>query len=224
MTDNLDRSVHIVASPYKTATSSIGKALIAIGVGSRDMGHRPRLLQKNRSLFHEMNNEVEGVVNLGAWIAASSALVHDRLAALADAIQPFDVFSDAPYGHAHIHPAIRKALTPGARFIWVNRPFEEWTNSVRHWEVTHPDTYPQHGLWETDPAAKIRRLRRLWDMSYSQFRHVADAFPDDCLELDMAALNSFGPLCAFYGVPEPKNSFPQTNVSRSGGLGQWQND
>jgi hypothetical protein len=215
MTESLDRPVHIAASPYKTATSSIGKALIAIGVGSRDMGYRPRLLQKNRMLFREMNDEVEGVANLGAWIAASSAMVRDRLAPLAKAIQPFDVFSDAPYGHTHIHPAIRKALTPGARFIWVNRPFEDWIDSVRHWEIAHPDTYQNHGLWETDPAAKIRRLRRLWDRHYIQFRHVADAFPDDCLEIEMSDIKTYDRLCAFYGVPVPREAFPEINVSRS---------
>ncbi|CAM4315920.1 hypothetical protein [Palleronia rufa] len=212
-TDDLYRPVHIAASPYKTATSSIGRALIAIGVGTSDMGFRGKLMKRVQPLANRLNAEAESVVDLKSWIGASGPDLRERLGFLLAEIRPHDVFSDAPYGHAHLHPAIRKALSPGARFIWVHRPFEDWVNSVRHWEVTHPDVYPKHGRWTTDPASQILRLRRLWDTHYARFCHTADLFPDDCLELDIGALDSYRAICAFYRVPEPDTAFPKANVT-----------
>ncbi|WP_101068163.1 sulfotransferase [Roseovarius salinarum] len=210
----ITRPVHIAASIYKTGTTSLGEALVMLGVGERDMKYRPGLMKRFRPLFTRMNRSVGREVGARQFLAENGDRVREAMLEFTQEIAAFDVFSDAPMGHAHIHPFIRKAIAPEARFIWVKRRFKDWAASVRHWEVTHPETYTSHHMWETDPENKLNQLRKRRRRKYQQFRRLAEDFPDHCLELDMEELDNFGPLCAFYGVPDPGVAFPVSNVAR----------
>lgn len=207
-----DRPVHIVASPFKTGTSSLGRALIELGVARRDMGYRRNLLLRLKPIKQVVNEELDLAPDPRAWLWANAARLRTEMSFLIEAAAGCDVFSDAPLGHTHLHPAIRKVLFPGARFIWVDREFDDWIESVRNWEITHPDTYTNWRVWERNPGKRIDRLRENRERHYRRFRIAADLFPEDFLEVPMRAL-SYAPLCEFYGVPDPGKAFPQLNVS-----------
>ncbi|TDL81568.1 hypothetical protein E2L08_05470 [Palleronia sediminis] len=209
-----DRVIHIVASPYKTATSSVGDALIRLGVGTRDMGYKPRVQRAIKPLLKPLNAEADAATDLRAWMSGNAARVRETLVPVIEAMAPYDVFSDAPCGHAHIHPAIHKILHPAARLIWVDRDEESWVASVRNWEITHPDVYKQHHLWDENPDLRRKRILARRAQRRGRFARTAELFPDDMLTVPMADLDSYAPLCRFYGVAIPDEGFPRANVSR----------
>ena len=137
-------------------------------------------------------------------------------AALADfvaALAPYDVFHDAPFGHTHIHPFVRKVLAPEAKFIWMNRDMESWLASVRNWEETHPEIYPKHVNWTNTPKRQVQIRKRFWRRQYRKFNQMRRGAPKDCLELEWRDMQSFDALAAFYGVPAPEGALPRENVS-----------
>ena len=205
--------VWIVASPFKTATTTVGQALIDLGVGRRDMGYRGSLLQAWRKTFDALNREIGPGRDFAAFAAARGATLRAELAPLAADLAGFDVFSDAPVGHGHLHPFVWKILAPEARFIWVARPRAEWIASARHWEETHPETYPRHVLWQTDPARRERQLVKRRRLRRTRFDAIAAACPSDCLVLPIAALADYRALAAFCGVPAPEGPMRRQNVS-----------
>ena len=148
------------------------------------------------------------------WIAAQGPEARMALNGLMPFLTEYDVFSDAPFGHGHIHPFILKAMAPRARFIWVNRPRKDWMKSVRAWEEAHPEIYPRHAEWRSDPETRRRGLRKLWQKRLTRFRRLAADYPQDCLELDITELQSWDVLAGFCKRPAPEGTPAVRNVSR----------
>ena len=213
-TDVIDTPVHIVASPFKTASTTVGKALLHLGVGQREMIFHGHLQREFIATFRAINKTVDDDISARDWIAEHKDEVRRQLAGLIPHLNRFDIYSDAPFGHTHLHPFARKAIAPKARFIWVNRPFQDWLDSVRRWEIAHPDVYPRYTMWESDPEARTATLRARWDRHYTQFQRLAAAFPDDCLELSVDDLSDYSALAAFYGIKAPDGPLQKHNVSR----------
>lgn len=209
-----DRRIYVVASPFKTATTSVGRALVDLGVGTRDMGYRAKLLNRVKPIKAGLNNAVDEARSPRRWLWANSGQIRRDFQFLIEAIREFDVFSDAPFGHIHIHPAVRKVLMPNAKFIWVNREFDDWIESVRNWEVSHPETYVNAHLWGTDPEKRITRLKKNWTLNQARYRAAANLFPEDFAEVNLSDLTSFRPLCDLYDAEDPGTPFPLKNVSR----------
>lgn len=209
----ITRPVHVVCSPYKTGTTSVGKALVKLGVGARDMGHDRELLRAIRPALRDLNRTAMKSASFRAFDRDHGAEVRDRLADLVLAISPYEIFHDAPFGHGQMHVFLRKVLAPQARFIWVNRDEADWLKSVRNWEETHPETYPAHTEWVSDPEARADKKRRLWKQQYRQFKRIRRYDPAACLELDWSDLGDWSALAAFYGVAIPEEAFPRANVS-----------
>lgn len=208
----LQGRVHIIASPFKTGTSSVGEALKVLGVGRRRMRHRGRILQNLRPVFPPLNQLALDVQDFASFEASHGARVRKDLAPLVRAIASYDIFHDAPFGHTHLHPFIRKVLAPKACFIWVNRAPEDWIASVRKWEECHPDLYAGQASWQDDPDGRAERHLKTWRRQYQRFQQLARAVPQDCLELDWSDLQSFKALAAFYKVSSPDVPFPRANV------------
>ena len=211
----ITRQVYFVASPYKTATTTVGEALVALGAGTRDMQHRSGLIRAHQEPIRVLNRELTRQTDFDTWLAANETRVCRMLAEFTAHAAPFDVFSDAPFGHSHLHPFLCKAIAPKARLIWVDRPLGDWLASVRNWELSHPQTYPRHDLWNTDPETRKKQLIRRRRTLEFQFRQLAAARPADCLMLHIDALKSYDTLAAFCGVPVPPGPVPRLNVSRS---------
>ncbi|MEY1557954.1 sulfotransferase [Yoonia sp. R2331] len=211
----ISRPVYIVASPYKTATTTVGEALVTLGAGKKDMRYKAGLIKKYADPIRTLNREIKRKTDFDDWLAANETRVCQMLAGFTAHVAPFDIFSDAPFGHTQLHPFIRKAIAPKARFIWVNRPKDAWLASVRKWELSHPETYPKHDLWHTDPEAKIEMLMKRRRRQRLQFKALADARPDDCLTMHIDDLKTYDVLADFCGVPVPSAPVPRSNVSRS---------
>jgi len=103
------------------------------------------------------------------------------------------------------------AQYPGARFILTVRDLEAWIESrCRHVESNRAAKAAgkYHGsfleidvdAWRADYLNHTERVRE----------HFRDR-PDDLLELDVAAGNGWGPLCAFLGHEVPEAPFPSQN-------------
>lgn len=211
----IDAPVHIIASPYKTGSTSIGKSLIALGVGHREMQHDGALMKALKPAMREYRKKMKDVGDFRAFEAAEKDMVLERFRPLVVRAGRYDIFQDAPMGHTHLHPFIRKIIAPEARFIWVNRDTEGWLESVRKWETSHPEIYRHHGQWETDPDARMANRLRFWKRHHDAFRALADTFPEHCLELQWSDLKSYTALAKFYGVDEPTDTFPHTNASKT---------
>lgn len=207
--------VHIIASPYKTGSTSVGKSLIALGVGHREMQHDGALLKEIKPAARRFRKQLQGTPDFRAFEAAHKDEVLEQLKPLVAKAAAYDIFHDAPMGHTHMHPFLRKIIAPEARFIWVNRDAEGWLESVRKWETSHPEIYRHHGLWETNPDVRIANRLAFWKRHHDAFLALAEAFPDDCLELQWSDLKSYAALAAFYGVDAPEDAFPHTNAAKN---------
>jgi hypothetical protein len=205
--------VHIVASPFKTASTTVGKALLHLGVGETEMIFHGRLQRKYAPVFREINKTIDDEVSAKNWIAKNKKDVCRALADLTPQLARFDIYSDAPFGHTHLHPFARKAIAPKARFIWVNRPMDDWIDSVRRWEISHPKVYPQHVQWDSDPDARAATMRARWDRHYTQYQRLAASYPRHCLELAVDDLKDYRALADFYGVDVPEGPLRKHNVS-----------
>ena len=216
--DRLPGVVHVIASPYKTGSSSMGKALRSLGIGQAEMPHRARLLRPHRHALRAFNAAAQGMTDPDAFLAVHGATARGALHRLLGHLAPFDVFADYPFGHDHMHVFLRLALAPEARFIWIHRDFDAWTDSVRRWEESHPETYPRHHLWQTEAPARRAALKARWEARLSEFRQLAAARPDRCLEVRLESLNDdLGPLLEFYGITAtPETRFPRRNVFGGG--------
>jgi hypothetical protein len=206
--------VYIVASPFKTASTTVGKALLHLNAGRHEMVFNGQLQQKYGTYFREINKTVPEDVSAKRWIADNQLEVRQTLSGLTRRLARFDIYSDAPFGHTHLHPFARKAIAPQARFIWVNRPMDEWLDSVRRWEIAHPDVYPRHVVWARNPEGRATTLRKRWDRHHKQFERLAADYPQDCLELSVDDLEDYRALAAFCGVAAPAGALRKHNVSR----------
>ncbi|MGJ8547370.1 MAG: sulfotransferase [Sulfitobacter sp.] len=210
-----DRPRYFIASPYKTATTTVGAALIELGAGQRDMRYARAVMQAHRAEIAALTKAVPRDISAKDYLAAHGPEVRERLKGLLPHLERYDVFSDAPFGHSHIHPFILKALSPQARFIWVNRGQKDWLASVRAWEEKHPDVYPRHVEWARDADARAKLLCQMRRQRLRRLRRLAQDFPHDCLMMDIADLQSWKTLADFCGLPAPEGAPGQHNVSRA---------
>ena len=204
--------VHIVVSPFKTGTTSVGRALVKLGVGHRIMPFDGDLLAAWLPVIRKANAWAHTSQGFTDFRDSHAEATRSELAGLTEALVPYDVFADAPFGHTHIHPFVRKVLAPEAVLIWVNRDKESWIASVRNWEETHPDIYPKHQAWRQKPIRQAQVRARFWRKNYRDFKRITRGCPDDCLELGWSDLSGFDALAGYYGVPVPPEPFPRENV------------
>lgn len=210
----ITRPVHIIASPFKTGTTSVGEALLELGVGSYAMPYTGDLLDRFADVIKPLNALALERQGFRKFESDHGERVRADLADLVKKVAPYDVFPDAPFGHTHLHPFVRKALAPEARFIWVNRDRRDWLSSVENWETSHPEIYPAHTDWTERPKRRRSIMRSRWRVEYTQFKRLRRVFPDHCLELEWSDLGDFTALAAFYDMPVPDRAFPRSNVSR----------
>lgn len=85
------------------------------------MQHNHALLETVLPAARSFKEKLRGVSDFQAFETAEKDRGLERLAPLLVAARKFGVFHNAPIGHTHLHPFIRKIIAPEARFIWVNR-------------------------------------------------------------------------------------------------------
>ncbi|MBU2980668.1 hypothetical protein KO498_02465 [Lentibacter algarum] len=206
--------IHIICSPYKTASSSVEQALVDIGVAKKPMPYSRAILRDNRELLLKWRQTANAAKTYDNFVSLHSSEVFAELSAYLKPLRKFDIFADAPFGHTHTHSFVRKLVAPKAVHIWINRDFDAWVDSVHRWEVSHPEIYAgKLKIWDTDPDRRLLMLRRLWNTNYRAFAELRGHFPDDCLELQFEELGDYTSLAAFYGVQAPAKPFPLRNVN-----------
>lgn len=210
----LQNRVHIVASPFKTGSTSVAEALKILGVGNRIMRYKGQVLQDLAYLSDPLNRLANNSDDFFEFEASYGQRVKRDLGPLVRVIKRYDIFHDAPFGHAHIHPFVRKVLAPKAHFIWVNREPKDWLASVKNWEESHPELYERNVLWQEDPEGQAKKHLKKWSEQYDRFKLLCDAFPQDCLELKWHHLQNFEALASYYQVAIPSTPFPKANVGR----------
>lgn len=217
----LKQPVHIVCSPYKTASSSIEQALLDMNVGKKAMPHNGDLLRETKQLRYRWRKVANQSTSFKAFARQNAKQIRSDFLNYVKEIQEFDVFADAPFGHTHTHSFVRKILAPKAVHIWINRDFDEWADSVKRWEYARPNIYA-NGIeaWETRPEFRLKQLGKLWNSNYRQFKRLCEAFPKDCLELDFDELNGYSALASYYHVKVPESPFPVRNVNETTVLGR----
>lgn len=206
--------VHVVVSPFKTGTTSVGRALVEMGVGRAEMPSGNEILQTHQTLISEANALTKEDVGFKAFRAEHSQHIRTKLQPIVHAISPFDVFQDAPFGHTHLHPFVRKILAPRAKFIWVNRDRDSWLESVQQWEQSHPHLYSRHDKWRTDPDGEAELRMTHWRAAFRCFKRMRRGAPNDCLLLEWDDLQTYDRLAGFYGVAPPDAAFPKENMRR----------
>ena len=205
--------VTFIASPYKTATTSVGKALITLKVHRSEMPYKRGMLARHRDTFRQANRIAGSVRTARRFFETHVDEVRQVMAGVMPDVSPYDLFSDAPLGHVHLHPFVRRAIAPDSKFIWVHRDEADWIASVRRWEESHPDLYPRHVHWTTDPPRRPRELRGLWKRSLKHFVALEEMFPHDCLQIGIGDLGDYEKLAAFYGVDAPEKPLKRYNVT-----------
>ncbi len=208
-----DADRYFIVSPYKTATTTVGKALLELGACRREMTFRSHVLTDVRRDLRQLQDTITPQTSARDWIAENTDAALQVLGPVMPRLWRYDAFSDAPFGHGNVHCFILKAVVPKARFIWVDRPLEDWLASVRRWELSRPDVYRHHGQWHDDPDTRRATLTRQRAKHYARFRRMAEEFPHDCLELSVEDLNSWDKLAAFCGLPAPAGAPPARNVT-----------
>lgn len=209
----ITRTVHIVHSPFKTGTTSMGAFLIEAGIGERDMKYRGKLLRRSRKVIGEANTFARETDSFAVLERDLGDQIRGLLAEFTRTLSDCDVYSDAPMGHTVVDPFVKRLIAPKSKFIWIERDFDTWVGSVERWEVTHPEIYPNHTQWETDRSAAVLRCWRMKMNAYRRFSLFADQFPDDCLAVSLEDANIARAVAAFYGVGAI--DFPRRNIFAS---------
>jgi hypothetical protein len=191
------RPIYIVASPFQTGTKQVGDALIELGAGSARMEYDAPLLEKFQPLIRDLNLLANGADGFADFRDHYAKTMRTRLAGLVQAVAPFDIFDDAPFGHAHVHPFIRKVLAPEARFVWINRAADDWIASVRACHAAATHLYPNYWRWSEDPEGQRQLYLKYWRQQYRGFKRIRRGAPEDCLELEWDRLGDLTPLAAF---------------------------
>ena len=119
-----------------------------------------------------------------------------------------DAFQDSPW------PILFRELDerfPGSRFILTTRDTQSWIASItRHFggERT-PMRRWIYGVG--DPLGAEERYAEVYDAHNAAVRAHFAQRPDDLLELDFAHEDGWPKLCAFLGVPAPREPFIHAN-------------
>jgi len=205
--------VYIIASPAKTGTTSVGVALKELGAGSKIMRYNSALLARFKTEIDAVNTLAKTAKSVRQFEHAHMQEVREKLAGLTQECAVFDIFSDAPFGHAHIHPFVRSVLAPDARFIWINRTYADWQRSIERWQISHPETYPSHSRWKSHPKMQRKIMRERWKDHRKAFRRLARQRPQQCLELELENLRKYDELAAFCALPTINKPFPIVDPS-----------
>lgn len=208
-----DAARYFIVSPYKTATTTVGKALLELSACRREMTFRRHVLTDIRRDLRQLEKTITPQISARDWIDANAATAQAIMAPVMPRLRRYDVFSDAPFGHGNVHCAVLKAVMPSARFIWVDRPLEDWLGSVRTWELSRPNVYRHHNQWHEDPDHRRATLTDERAQLYARFKYTAESFPQDCLELSVEDLNSWDKLAAFCALPAPAGAPAARNVT-----------
>lgn len=210
---NFNRDVYIVHSMPKTGTTSLAKALISLGVGEKDHGWMPSLVDKYKVEIDASNRLLQPFNRVDEVPGKLAGLVVSLMSDFVDEVSTHNIFSDFPVGHVRISPVVKKVLFPRAKLIWIDRDLDSWVNSVYKWEKTHPDVYPNFDVEWKDFSQKKQKLVHRYNRERKKICSLYQEFPADILITNIES--GWEPLCAFLNVDVPEKEYPHANAAKS---------
>lgn len=126
----------------------------------------------------------------------------------------FNVFDDYPLGHDIIHPFVRKIVFPKSKFIFVERPMDEYLKSVRN-HVLNPKYrhfYRNSKRLFCDTNIGYDRAILNYKKWKSTYLSLKEYSPEDVLIMDLE--DGWTPLVCFLDIEMPKKDFPWKNKSK----------
>jgi len=209
MTLRPDR-VYIIHSLWKTGTTSVGRALVLLGIGDQDFGWRQQLGEDYAERMDAVNLAMAPFSFFSEVTESTKQYVLETMDGFVAETTGYTIFGDYPVAHTHLHLFAKKILFPDAKFIWLERDLLSWTDSVRRWELKHPHLYPHaEALWknydrEFEDKRQAREFQRELVINFKK------EFPDDILITSVH--REWTDLCNFLHVPVPNLAFPVENV------------
>lgn len=216
----------IFVSPFKGGTTSVAAALERVGFKRAkyeidyDFGNakmpKHTFSKKTLALIGELNKAIDSI---GKFEAISEPIKNDIQHLLAEEMTLCascgDVHDDYPLGHDSIHPYIKKIVFQDSKFIFLERPMDEYITSVRNHVL---DKRRRHvfghcrGIFCGSSIGDIVTLDnyRKWKSNYMNLKKN---FPKDVLIMDLE--DGWGPLASFLGFEVPKTDFPWANKSEA---------
>ncbi len=201
-----------IHSPFKTGTTTIGAALVILGIGAEDHGFHRELNRGYKNEIDKANSLALNATSFSVFRKKHQRSIELLVGALFEFAKGYQIFGDVPFGHLRIHPFVKKLMLPTAKFIWINRNEKAWLASARNWHLSHPEIYPNaEKNWKLNPEIEIYKLIRMRDEGFTEFGKLIKEFPQDCLVLSLEKDARWEPLCRFFGLPVPETTFPNLN-------------
>lgn len=195
--------VHIIASPYCNSAPEVGALLQKWQIGKRVMPEDLQMMARFRETISEANFSVQKHLSASVYLKRHGDRVRQILSGLTPRVAPYDIFASAPFGQTYLHPYVRKAVAPQARFIWLARNKDRWLEDVQKFEQANPRMFPEAIQWDENPEARGELLKTRWRKERRKFLRLARDFPDDCIEIRYDKADAHDKIAAFYGITPP---------------------
>lgn len=204
--------VIIIHSLFKTGTTSMGKALLIIGVGKKEMEWRPDIEKKYREKILLCNNIAYGYIDFNKFKNKHRFFILKKFRGIYRDLYNHDIFSDFPIGHVKIHPFIKKIIFPNSKFIWINRNIDSWVESACNWMLTHKEIWPDAEETWKDYEKQKEIMVALWNSEHDIFKSLQHTFPNDCLEVGID--QGWEAICKFFDKEIPHQEYPHVNKAK----------
>ena len=217
----------IFVSPFKGGTTSIAVALDMVGFKRWDSTNISKIQNwacGSNSLINKRYIDLISEVNK---VAESFGIFEDIPKDFSLEIKKLltnfflktfgchQVADDYPLGHDFIHPYIKKIVLNDCKFIFIERPMDEYVASVKNHVLNKRYRHifgHCRGLFGTSLGDFITAENyRRWKSRYLDLKRV---FPDDVLIMDLE--DGWAPLASFLGFQVPEEEFPWFNKTSVG--------
>lgn len=201
----------IIHSMMKTSTTSMGKALKLIGKGEYDHGWRPDLGNKYSSTIDAANCLVRDTKSIHSVSENNKLAIKIMFKNMVCELGDCTIFSDFPIGHIRINPFVKKIIFPNSKFIWIDRGIDGWLESVKNWQLSHPNVFKQaEKIWSNEEEAK-KKLIKSYSLEKARIVNLKKDFPQDVLITKISS--GWTDICRFLNCAVPKEEFPHINKS-----------
>lgn len=218
------KSYEVFVSPFKGGTTSISRALSMFGFRTAQYQVSKKFGDANiplvplgsvpLSLIGPINDLLDSYQSFSDIPQEVSDQVKLLLGeAMRNCMEGFDVADDYPMGHDFIHPFAKKMVFSDSKFIFVERPIDEYIESIKKHTFNSKHIHA-HGkerwLFCGGPSGEL-----LTEINYkkwkSRYLRLRDCFPKDVLIMDLA--DGWVPLASFFDLDVPDLQFPWENKS-----------
>jgi len=218
--------LRIFISPFKGGSTSVAAALESVGFkrATYDIDHEfgdamiPKVPFSKRTLalidaVNKIADSFEKFESIPNQIALEIKSLIER--PIRPCVEGAIVHDDYPMGHEFVHPYVKKIVFGECKFIFIERPMDEYVASVKNhvFNKRHRHIFGHcRGLFDTSLGDFITAENyRRWKSRYLDLKRV---FPDDVLIMDLE--EGWTPLASFLGFEVPEEEFPWLNKSSAG--------